>query len=241
MKQASYYQQYLDMVARNHKPKEVGKKKTATEVQKSKKPAPLVDEEEEIQHEPEPQGEGEDSDVDRAAHSLIDLSKKKSTTNQFILQRRVQTTHNATTGPSSQPQDDVSEKDVQETLSPTDSTSVAEKDNDSEQIQSDTGSKALIGDEEKDKSRSSPEHDKVGEDQAGSNPRKSHEAPAGSNPEPIHEDFYATVYLDVHGNIKLRTDEHVALEDPPSPTGTLSSMKNLDDADNFRDQFLNEK
>ncbi|GJX96774.1 hypothetical protein Tco_0352572, partial [Tanacetum coccineum] len=45
-----------------------------------------------------------------AAQSLIDLWKKKSTTDQFILQRCDQAPHDSTTGPSSQPQDDTSEK-----------------------------------------------------------------------------------------------------------------------------------
>ncbi|GJS88274.1 hypothetical protein Tco_0770910 [Tanacetum coccineum] len=47
---------------------------------------------------------------EQVAHSLIDLSKKKRTTDQFILVRRDQTPHDSTTGPSSQPEDDTSEK-----------------------------------------------------------------------------------------------------------------------------------
>ncbi|GJT22549.1 putative reverse transcriptase domain-containing protein [Tanacetum coccineum] len=58
---------------------------------------------------------------EQAAHSLIDLSKKKSTTDQFILQRRDQAPHDSITGPSSQPQDDTSEKVVHESSSTTDS------------------------------------------------------------------------------------------------------------------------
>ncbi|GJR98547.1 monodehydroascorbate reductase [Tanacetum coccineum] len=42
---------------------------------------------------------------EQVAHSLIDLSKKKRTTDQFILVRRDQTPHDSTTGPSSQPDD----------------------------------------------------------------------------------------------------------------------------------------
>ncbi|GJV19408.1 hypothetical protein Tco_1368428 [Tanacetum coccineum] len=37
---------------------------------------------------------------------MIDLSKKKRTTDQFILVRRDQTPHDSTTGPSSQPEED---------------------------------------------------------------------------------------------------------------------------------------
>ncbi|GKE42059.1 hypothetical protein Tco_1469343 [Tanacetum coccineum] len=58
---------------------------------------------------------------EQVAHSLIDLSKKKRTTDQFILVRRDQEPHDSTTGPSSQPEDDTSEKVVQESSSTTDS------------------------------------------------------------------------------------------------------------------------
>ncbi|GJY10667.1 hypothetical protein Tco_0378852 [Tanacetum coccineum] len=47
---------------------------------------------------------------EQVAHSLIDLSKNQSTTDQFILVRRDQAPHDSTTGPSSQPKDDTSEK-----------------------------------------------------------------------------------------------------------------------------------
>ncbi|GJY67212.1 hypothetical protein Tco_0469450, partial [Tanacetum coccineum] len=49
---------------------------------------------------------------EQVAHSLIDLLKKKRTTDQFILVRRDQAPHDSTTGPSSQPEDDTSEKVV---------------------------------------------------------------------------------------------------------------------------------
>ncbi|GKF65707.1 hypothetical protein Tco_0192224 [Tanacetum coccineum] len=58
---------------------------------------------------------------EQVAHSLIDLSKKKRNTDQFILVRRDQAPHDSTTGPSSQPEDDTSEKVVQEFSSTTDS------------------------------------------------------------------------------------------------------------------------
>ncbi|GKD70470.1 hypothetical protein Tco_1324560, partial [Tanacetum coccineum] len=79
------------------------------------------------------------------------------------------------------------------------------------------------------------------EDQAGSNPGQSHVALAGPNPEPMHEDFIATVYPKVHESLKHTTEEHVFLENPPSSSGTLSSMKNLDDAFTFGDQFIDDK
>ncbi|GKA92555.1 hypothetical protein Tco_0814480 [Tanacetum coccineum] len=79
------------------------------------------------------------------------------------------------------------------------------------------------------------------EDQAGPNPGQSHVALAGPNPEPMHDDFVATVYPRVHESLKHTTEEHVYLENPLSLTGTLSSMKNLEDTFTFSDQFINDK
>ncbi|GJS11293.1 hypothetical protein Tco_0368089 [Tanacetum coccineum] len=79
------------------------------------------------------------------------------------------------------------------------------------------------------------------EDQAGPSPRQSHEALARPNPESMHDDFIAIVYPKVHKSLKNTTKEHVHLENPLSSSGTLSSMKNLDDAFTFDDQFLNDK
>ncbi|GJZ14769.1 hypothetical protein Tco_0550446 [Tanacetum coccineum] len=57
----------------------------------------------------------------------------------------------------------------------------------------------------------------------------------------MHEDFIATVYPEVHESLKLTTEEQVHTENAPSSSGTLSSMKNLEDAFTFGDQFLNDK
>ncbi|GKB37581.1 hypothetical protein Tco_0882523 [Tanacetum coccineum] len=45
----------------------------------------------------------------------------------------------------------------------------------------------------------------------------------------------------VRESLKFLADEHVILEDPLSSTGTLSSMKNLEDAYAIGDQFINDK
>ncbi|GJX89045.1 retrovirus-related pol polyprotein from transposon TNT 1-94 [Tanacetum coccineum] len=58
---------------------------------------------------------------EQVAHSLVDLSKKKRTTDQFVLVRRDQTPPDSTTGPSSQPDDDTSEKVIHESSSTSDS------------------------------------------------------------------------------------------------------------------------
>nr|GEX24304.1 hypothetical protein [Tanacetum cinerariifolium] len=90
-------------------------------------------------------------------------------------------------------------------------------------------------------SRPPPDDDKMDEDHAGSNPGKSHVALAGSNLEPMHDDFVATIYPKVHESLIFLADEQVILENPLSSSGTLSSMKILDDTYTFGDQFFNDK
>nr|GEZ94593.1 hypothetical protein [Tanacetum cinerariifolium] len=54
-------------------------------------------------------------------------------------------------------------------------------------------------------------------------------------------DFIAIVYPAIYESLKLTTEEQVNIENPPSSIGTFSSMKNLEDAFTFGDQFLNYK
>ncbi|GJX48485.1 hypothetical protein Tco_0273675 [Tanacetum coccineum] len=56
----------------------------------------------------------------------------------------------------------------------------------------------------------------------------------------MHDDFIAVVYPQVHESLKHPYEEHVHLENPLSSTGTLSSMKNLDNF-TFGDQFIADK
>ncbi|GJV50546.1 hypothetical protein Tco_1440758 [Tanacetum coccineum] len=57
----------------------------------------------------------------------------------------------------------------------------------------------------------------------------------------MDDEFLATVYPKVHENLKLITDERVIDDKPESHSGSMSSMKNLDDTFNFGDQFLHDK
>nr|GEY35163.1 hypothetical protein [Tanacetum cinerariifolium] len=57
----------------------------------------------------------------------------------------------------------------------------------------------------------------------------------------MHDDFVATVYPKVHESLKFLADEQFILEDPPSSSGTLSLMKNLDETYTFGDHFFNDK
>ncbi|GKF83294.1 hypothetical protein Tco_0244950, partial [Tanacetum coccineum] len=79
------------------------------------------------------------------------------------------------------------------------------------------------------------------EDQTGLDSGKSHVSLAGPNPEHMDEDFYATTYPKVHENLKLKPDEHVIEENLESHSGSMSSMKNLEDTNTYGDLFLNEK
>ncbi|GKC58475.1 hypothetical protein Tco_1086073 [Tanacetum coccineum] len=79
------------------------------------------------------------------------------------------------------------------------------------------------------------------EDQAGPDPREGGVALAGPDPEPTHDEFMADLYPKVQESLKFLADEHVILEEPLSSSGTLSSMKNMDDAYIIRDQFINDK
>ncbi|GJV51092.1 hypothetical protein Tco_1446833 [Tanacetum coccineum] len=168
---------------------------------------------------------------EQVAHSLIDLSKKKRTTDQFILVRRNQAPHDSTTGPSSQPEDDTSEKVIHESSSTSDS----------ERTESETEATAPKDLEKAHKALAGPDPEPMQEDQTGSNSGKLHVSLAGPNPEHMDDEFLATAYPKVHENLKLITDERVIEENPESHSGSMSSMKNLDDTYNFGDQFLYDK
>ncbi|GJX06960.1 hypothetical protein Tco_0194892 [Tanacetum coccineum] len=176
---------------------------------------------------------------EQAAQSLLALHmpKKRSTTDQFIFQRRTPTTEEASTGPSAQPQDDASANIVHNSPSPAD----AETGTDTDITTSTANTKAGLDPSKTPESRPPPEHEHIDEDQAGPNPEQSHEALVGPNPEPMHDDFIASVYPNVHKSLKHTMNEHDHLENPLSSSGTLSSTKNLDDAFTFNDQFLNDK
>ncbi|GJV51041.1 hypothetical protein Tco_1446782 [Tanacetum coccineum] len=54
----------------------------------------------------------------------------------------------------------------------------------------------------------------------------------------MDDEFLATAYPKVHGNLKLITDERVIDDKPESDSGSMSSMKNLDDTYNFGHQTV---
>ncbi|GJT63869.1 hypothetical protein Tco_1015349 [Tanacetum coccineum] len=190
---------------------------------------------------------------EQVAHSLINLSKKKRSTDQFILVRRDQTPPDSTTGPSSQPDDDTSEKVIHESSSTSDSerteseTEAAAPKGDKDQDDVDTstvtsGVSIPVSDpEQAHEALAGPDPEPMKEDQTGSDSGKLHVSLAGPNPEHMDDEFLATAYPKVHENLKLITDERVIDDKPESHSGSMSSMKNLDDTFNFGDQFLYDK
>ncbi|GJT97540.1 hypothetical protein Tco_1093058 [Tanacetum coccineum] len=263
---SSYYQQYLEMVARKPTAKEGRQKKTSSKADKPtpiKKPAPAkqtkpVKEKStkptpstKANKAPEPQIEDDEYNLQRDIQMSLESfqepvrgvaireptlelqqPKKKSTTDQYIFQRRTPVIEEESTRPSAQPQDDTSANVVRDTPSPAN----AETGADTEKSDSEDDTEILNVNEERGENvcntvaleertveldegqaRSDPgntleSRPSLDEDQAGSNRGQSHVALAGRNPEPMHEDFITTVY-----------------------------PKNLDDALTFSDQFIDDK
>nr|GEX59357.1 integrase, catalytic region, zinc finger, CCHC-type, peptidase aspartic, catalytic [Tanacetum cinerariifolium] len=197
-------------------PQQAGKGKIA-KVHKVKSPFQLVDEpdEEPAQSEPEPKLEHQED-----TQPLPVLEGKAIKVSSY--------------GPSAQAQDDTSTNIVHDSPSPADAeTSVAfEKTNngDQGQVGSDPG-KTL-------ESRPPPEQVVMDEDRARPDPKESRGALAGPDPEPTHDEFMDDLYPKVQESLMFLTDENVILEDPISSTGTLSSMKNLEDAYAIGDHFI---
>nr|GEV71944.1 copia protein [Tanacetum cinerariifolium] len=126
---------------------------------------------------------------------------------------------------------------IRETPSPAD----ADTGDDTKKVISEGDTEVLNIGEEQGEDVDNQVYDKMDEDQAGSDPGKSHVALVGSNRKLMHDHFVATVCLKGHESLKILADEHVILEDPPSSSETLSSMKILDDTCTFWDQFFNDK
>ncbi|GKE79018.1 hypothetical protein Tco_1545138, partial [Tanacetum coccineum] len=197
---------------------------------------------------------------EQVAQSLLDLQqpKGKGTTYQYILQRRTLVTEEASTGPLVQLEDDTSANIVHDNPSPPDTeigveVEMSDSEGDTEilnvgeekgedvsnivdleerTVELDEGH---AGSDPGNTLESLPPPD---EDQVGSNLGPSHVSLVRPNPEPMHEDFIAIVYPKVYESMKHTTEEHLFLENRPSSSGTLSSMKNLDDAFTYGHQFL---
>ncbi|GJU92789.1 hypothetical protein Tco_1317545, partial [Tanacetum coccineum] len=207
-------------------------------------------------HQEKGEGEGADVDIEQAIKLSLDpsfLPQGQAPVRGVAIRDPVSETttklpevvgkapHDSTTGPSSQPEDDTSEKVIHESSSTSDS----------EQTESETEAAAPKGDKELGQARSDPEKayealagpdpEPMQEDQTGPDSGKVHVSLTRPNPEHIDDEFLATAYPKVHENLKLITDERVIEDNPESHSGSMSSMKNLEDTDNFGDQFLYDK
>ncbi|GKA42302.1 hypothetical protein Tco_0734962 [Tanacetum coccineum] len=222
--------------AKSPKPKPAKEKSTkATPLQKAgkgkvakvhnmKSSFQLVDEpdEEQAHSEPEPEPEQEDTEgkgkaivtKEQVAQSLLALHtpKRRSTTDQFILQRRTPATEEASTRPYVQPLDDTSANIIHDSSSPADVETCARSDKTSSG--GDTEIVQITEELEDDVEKQEKVEEKMVEldqDQAGSDPGETLE----SRPQ--------------------------LEQDPLSSTENLLSMKNLEDTYAIGDQFINEK
>nr|GEU89723.1 hypothetical protein [Tanacetum cinerariifolium] len=271
---ATYYNAYLEMVAKHNRrvaAEKEGKKKPTTAKQpkpnpayeKLSKPAPVpkLKATKETLAKPPPvkplkmgkvlkthkgKSKGDEHDVELAIHMSLESFQAQSQAHvgEVTIQKLVAEAtrplqvvkgKGGSTGPSAQPQDDASANIVHESPSPAN----AETGVDSDKTTSGGDTEILQINEDQGKDVDTQEF--MEEDEAGPDPGVSRVALTGPNPKPTHEEFIDTMYLDVHGSLKLPADKHVILEEPLSTSGTLSSMKSLDDAYTFRDQFLNDK
>nr|GEW16705.1 retrovirus-related Pol polyprotein from transposon TNT 1-94 [Tanacetum cinerariifolium] len=207
---------------------------------------------------------------EQAAHSLLVLHtpKRRSTTDQFVLQMRTLVIEEASTGPSAQAQDDTSVNIVCDSPSPADAKT--ETGATSEKTNNRGETKILQIDEEQEKdvndqvnldekkneldqgqarskpgrtpeSRPPPEKKVMDEDQDRPDPGEYRGALAGLDPEPTHDEFMVDLYPKVQESLKFPDDKHFILKEPLSSSGTLSSMKNLGDAYTIGDHFINDK
>ncbi|GJS49814.1 hypothetical protein Tco_0599935 [Tanacetum coccineum] len=249
IQQSSYYPKYLEMVAKNTKktPQEsanvqpatkraLPKKPTTTTLVKQSKPSPtptkkpskhklpqkvrkgkptfqLVDEDDEAQQESIPQEEGDDPDLELAKKMSLEAHQEKGEGEEAAAPK--------------------GDKDQGEVDSSRVTSGVS--------IPVSTQGQAGSDPEKAHEALAGPDPEPMQEDQTGSNSGKAHVSLAGPNPEHMDDEFLATAYPKVHENLKLITDERVIEDNPESHSGSMSSMKNLDDTYNFGDQFLYDK
>ncbi|GJV05562.1 reverse transcriptase domain-containing protein [Tanacetum coccineum] len=175
---------------------------------------------------------------EQVAQSLLELQqpKGKSITDPYIFQRRALVIEEASTGPLTQHEDDTSANIVHDTPSPQDAETGAK----AKMSDSEGDIKILNVGEEKGKDVSDTmdleeRTVELDEGHARSDPSNTLES------RPLSNEDQAMVYPKFHESLKHTTEEHVFLENPPGSSGTLSSMKNLDDAFTYDDQFLYDK
>ncbi|GJY58166.1 monodehydroascorbate reductase [Tanacetum coccineum] len=163
---------------------------------------------------------------EQVAHSLVNLSKKKRTTDQFVFARRDQTPPDSTTGPSSRPDDDTSEKVIHESSSTSDS----------ERTESDTESGAPKGD--KDQNEVDTSTVTSGVSIPVSDPKKAHEALAGPDPEPMQEDQTGSNSGKLHVSLAGPDPEPMKEDQTGADSGKLHVSLAGPNPEHMDDEFL---
>nr|GEV28528.1 retrovirus-related Pol polyprotein from transposon TNT 1-94 [Tanacetum cinerariifolium] len=173
-------------------------------------------------------------------HTLLDLNtpNKKSTTDQYIFQRRTPETAEPTR-PSTHHED----KKV----------TLADVEIDSEELLAHTKKSGKEVPNTVVLGTKSGGHDEKQRGPDPGNPTESRSLPAesrslpsqgihtGLSLDPLDEGFVVTAYPNVQENLKLTVEEQVILEEPTSSTGTLSSLQHIAKEFSFGDQFFNAK
>ncbi|GJS20940.1 hypothetical protein Tco_0449572 [Tanacetum coccineum] len=150
-------------------------------------------------HQEKGEGEGVDADIERAIKLNLDpafLPQGRAPVGENDQSRS--TPHDSTTGPSSQPEDDTSEKVIHESSSTSDS----------ERTESETEAAAPKGDKEQGEVHSSTVTSGVSipvstQSQTRSDPEKAHEALAGPDPKPMQEDQTGSDSKKVHVSLAV--------------------------------------
>nr|GEW35038.1 integrase, catalytic region, zinc finger, CCHC-type, peptidase aspartic, catalytic [Tanacetum cinerariifolium] len=222
IKNASYYNAYLEMVAKHYRKiaaAEEGKKKSASKTDQSKKPVTAK--------QPKPiVAKGKVRKVRKGKSSLSLLTNVMKNLNQLLNlkwkmknmisnERQIPVTEEASTGPFTHPEDDTSANMVGDTPSPTDAKTGAETD----KINSEGDTKILNIGEEQGEDVADKERAHIKEDQAGTDPGQSYVALARPDPERMHDDFVATMYPQLH-EIPLLSTPIIDLT-PPKPISSI--------------------
>nr|GEU62417.1 putative ribonuclease H-like domain-containing protein [Tanacetum cinerariifolium] len=214
-------------------PQQAGKGKIA-KVCKAKSPFQLVDEPDEkpAQSEPEPELEHQEASTGPSAQPMDETSANIvcESSSPADAETRV-----ASEKANSRGDTEVLQMDEDQGKDLDDQVNIKEKTNELDQGQAGSDPSRTL------ESQPPPEQVVMDEDQARTDPRESREALAGPDPEPTHDEFMADLYPKVKKSLKFLADEHIILEDPINLTGTLSLMKNLEDANVVGDQFINDK
>ncbi|GJZ57781.1 hypothetical protein Tco_0613275 [Tanacetum coccineum] len=210
IRNASYYNAYLEMVAKHDQKvaaEKEGKKKSAST--KQPKPKPAIEKSSKPAPAPKPKMSLESFQAQ--GHARVRGVAIQEPIAEAIRPLPVvegKATKEASTGPSTQPQDDTAANIVCDSPSPADAETRVESD----KTNSGGDIEILQIAEEIGEDVTNQVH--MDEDQAGPDPGISRVALAGPDPEPTHDEFMADLYPKVQESLKFPADEHVILEDP---------------------------